>query len=95
MDKMTLHIINHTHWDREWFLSSIYTTHWIPRLIDRLVEISTDNPDFCYFLDGQTLIIEDLLESLMVFHQKRVHGTGSVYRFKNQRKRVRSFVNGK
>ena len=56
------HIINHTHWDREWFLSSIYTTQWIPTLIDKLVELAEANPDFRYFLDGQTLIIEDLLE---------------------------------
>ena len=63
MSKTTVHIINHTHWDREWFLSSVYTTHWIPTLIDKLIEITADNPDFRYLLDGQTLIIEDLLEA--------------------------------
>ncbi|MEM7333260.1 MAG: hypothetical protein AAF490_14315 [Chloroflexota bacterium] len=56
------HIINHTHWDREWFLSSIYTTQWIPTLVDKLVQLAEANPDFRYFLDGQTLIIEDLLK---------------------------------
>ena len=39
MAKTTVHIINHTHWDREWFLTSVYTTQWIPGLIDRLEEI--------------------------------------------------------
>ncbi|MEM9775622.1 MAG: hypothetical protein AAF902_13660, partial [Chloroflexota bacterium] len=62
MSETTVHIINHTHWDREWFLTSIYTTEWIPGLIDRLDEMVAENPDFHYLLDGQTLIIEDLLE---------------------------------
>lgn len=68
--KTTVHIINHTHWDREWFLSSIYTTHWIPTLIDKLLEISADNPDFRYLLDGQTLIIEDLLDAYPEYQPK-------------------------
>ena len=38
MTQPIVHIINHTHWDREWFLSNVYTTHWIPTLIDKLLE---------------------------------------------------------
>ncbi|MFQ5615809.1 MAG: hypothetical protein ACE5GO_05035, partial [Anaerolineales bacterium] len=57
----TIHIINHTHWDREWFLTSIYTSQWIPGLIDRLDELAANNPRYQYFLDGQTLVVEDLL----------------------------------
>lgn len=59
---LTAHIINHTHWDREWFLTSIYTSRWIAGLIDRLAELATQNPDFHFFFDGQTLVIEDLLQ---------------------------------
>ena len=55
------HIINHTHWDREWFLTSIYTSQWLPGLIDKLAELSKANPEFRFLLDGQTLVIEDLL----------------------------------
>lgn len=54
------HIINHTHWDREWFLTAVYTSRWIPRLIDRLGELAAANPDFRYLFDGQTLVLEDL-----------------------------------
>jgi len=61
MPSTTVHIINHTHWDREWFLTSIYTSQWIPGLVDILVGIVQSNPKFRYFLDGQTLVIEDLL----------------------------------
>lgn len=55
------HIINHTHWDREWFLTSEYTSRWIPRLIDKIAQLAMDNPDFRFLFDGQTLVIEDLL----------------------------------
>lgn len=58
----TVHLINHTHWDREWFLTSVYTNQWIPGLIDKIEQRVADNPDYRYLLDGQTLIIEDLLE---------------------------------
>jgi alpha-mannosidase len=55
-----VHIINHTHWDREWFLTSVYTSQWIPGLIEQIESLVANNPNFQYLLDGQTLIIEDL-----------------------------------
>lgn len=57
----TAHIINHTHWDREWFLTSVYTSQWIPDLVDNLEKLVADNPNYMFLLDGQTLVIEDLL----------------------------------
>ncbi len=57
------HIINHTHWDREWFLTHEYTTAWIPALIDSLGELSERNPNYEFLFDGQTLVIEDLLNT--------------------------------
>jgi alpha-mannosidase len=61
MTSTKVHIINHTHWDREWFLTSVYTNQWIPPLIDRLEQLVRTNPGYCFLLDGQTLVIEDLL----------------------------------
>ena len=58
-----IHIINHTHWDREWFLTHEYTTAWIPALIDSLVELVRENPSYEFLFDGQTLVIEDLLRT--------------------------------
>ncbi len=55
-----VHIINHTHWDREWFLTSVYTSRWIPELLDRIRELAEANPHFRYLFDGQTLVLEDL-----------------------------------
>ncbi|RME81307.1 MAG: hypothetical protein D6775_13880, partial [Caldilineae bacterium] len=60
---LNVHIINHTHWDREWFLTHVYTNALIPGLIDRLEQLVADNPSFQYLLDGQTLVIEDLLQT--------------------------------
>ena len=40
MSKTNVHIINHTHWDREWFLTSVYTSRWIPGLIDKLERLA-------------------------------------------------------
>lgn len=57
-----VHIINHTHWDREWFLTSEYTSRWIPNLIKNLERRSSKNPTCHFLLDGQTLVIEDLLK---------------------------------
>jgi alpha-mannosidase len=57
-----VYIINHTHWDREWFLTSEYTSRWIPNLITKLERLWRNNPSFRFLLDGQTLVIEDLLQ---------------------------------
>jgi alpha-mannosidase len=59
---LSAYIINHTHWDREWFLTSEYTNRWIGGLIDKIAQLVEENPEFQYFLDGQTLVIEDLLQ---------------------------------
>ncbi len=60
MTPINAHIINHTHWDREWFLTAAYTSRWIPRLIETLEKLAVRNPEFRYLFDGQTLVIEDL-----------------------------------
>ena len=64
------HIIHHTHWDREWFLTHLYTTEWIPGLIKKIETIAVKDPQFKYLLDGQTLIVEDLIKLKPNFKQK-------------------------
>ncbi len=68
--KTIAHIINHTHWDREWFLTSIYTSRWIPQLIDTIEKRVAYNPEFRYLLDGQTLVIEDLIALSPAYQEK-------------------------
>ena len=56
-----VHIVNHTHWDREWFLTSEYTNRWIPGLIQNIERRVASRPSYRFLLDGQTLVVEDFL----------------------------------
>jgi len=60
---MTVHIISHTHWDREWYLPYEQFRLRLVGLVDRLIDLMESRPDFEYFhLDGQTIVLEDYLE---------------------------------
>ncbi|MBQ8577704.1 MAG: alpha-mannosidase [Clostridia bacterium] len=62
-EKKTLHIIPHSHWDREWYLP--FETHRtrLVKLFDTLIELMENNPDYTYYhMDGQFVVIEDYLE---------------------------------
>lgn len=58
----TLHLISHTHWDREWYLTFQQFRLKLVYLIDDLLELLDSDPDYKYFmLDGQTIILDDYL----------------------------------
>ncbi len=62
-NKKTLHIIPHSHWDREWYLP--FETHRtrLVKLFDTLIELMETNPAYTYYhMDGQFAVIEDYLE---------------------------------
>ena len=59
----TVHLIAHTHWDREWFLPFQGFRIRLVHLVDRLLEILAADPGFTHFmLDGQTIVVDDYLE---------------------------------
>ena len=58
------HIISHTHWDREWFMTSKYTSEWLAPFFNSLFNMLEKYHDYCFTLDGQTLMIEDYLKQL-------------------------------
>ena len=59
----TIHLVSHTHWDREWYLSFQQFRIKLVHLIDHLLDILDSDSDFRYFLlDGQAIILEDYLE---------------------------------
>ncbi len=63
MPKKLLHIIAHTHWDREWYLTYQQFRLKLIDLIDNLIMLLEEDKDFkCFHLDGQTVILEDYLE---------------------------------
>ena len=61
---LTIHVVSHTHWDREWYLPFELFRVKLVRLIDRLLQILAADPGYAYFtLDGQTVVLEDYLEA--------------------------------
>ena len=58
----TIHVISHTHWDREWYLTFQQFRLKLVHLVDKLLDILEADPDFKYFmLDGQTIVLDDYL----------------------------------
>ncbi len=58
----TLHLISHTHWDREWHQTFQQFRLRLVQLVDRLLDIlDTDSHYQHFMLDGQTIVIEDYL----------------------------------
>jgi mannosylglycerate hydrolase len=59
----SIHLVSHTHWDREWYLTFQQFRLKFIHLMDRLLVILDNDPDFKYFLlDGQTILLEDYLQ---------------------------------
>jgi alpha-mannosidase len=42
----TIHLVSHTHWDREWYLSFQQFRLKLVQLIDHLLEILDSDPEF-------------------------------------------------
>jgi len=56
-------IVQETHWDREWYISFQEFRARLVLMMDKLLEILKNDPDYKNFtLDGQTIPIEDYLE---------------------------------
>ncbi|WP_308638180.1 alpha-mannosidase [Paenibacillus silvisoli] len=67
--KAVIHVISHTHWDREWYMP--YEAHHakLIQTMDNLLAIMDNDPDFkSFYLDGQTIVLEDYLQ---VYPEKR------------------------
>ncbi|MEI6562950.1 MAG: glycoside hydrolase family 38 C-terminal domain-containing protein [bacterium] len=60
--KKTLHVINATHWDREWLLSFVGYRRHLLHHNDRLIELMERDPAFKHYqMDGQSICMEDYL----------------------------------
>lgn len=63
MKKYKMHVLSHTHWDREWYQPF---QHYRMRLVyqmDQLLETLENDPSYkCFLLDGQTCCVEDYLD---------------------------------
>ena len=58
-----IHIISHTHWDREWYRPFQLFRLKLVHLVDGMLDILEKDRDFKYFmLDGQTILLDDYLD---------------------------------
>ena len=58
-----VHIIPHSHWDREWYMPFEYHRAYLVKLIDDCMELfETDEEYSSFHLDGHTALVEDYLE---------------------------------
>lgn len=59
--RFTVHIVPHTHWDREWYFTLEEFRYRLIKLMDRLLNYM-ERGDIQYFqMDGQTIMLEDYL----------------------------------
>lgn len=57
---LTVHVVSHTHWDREWYHPAERFRQRLVALIDELLDTPVSGMSF--LLDGQTVVLEDYLE---------------------------------
>ena len=59
----TLHLVSHTHWDREWYQTFQQFRFKLVNLVDDLLRLLETDQNYKHFmLDGQTIILEDYLQ---------------------------------
>lgn len=62
LEQKELHLVSHTHWDREWYMSRAKHNYRLIKLIDDLLDVLARDEGFRSFhLDGQVILLEDYL----------------------------------
>ena len=62
MPRHVVHIIAHTHWDREWYLPlGALRARLVPLIDGLLTQLDADPRLASFLLDGQTILLEDYL----------------------------------
>lgn len=55
------HIVNHTHWDREWYFTSADSLVLSEQLFTEVIEELLAHPEATFVLDGQISILDDYM----------------------------------
>jgi mannosylglycerate hydrolase len=55
-------LVSHSHWDREWYRTFQDFRARLVDLIDRVLDLCSADPGYCFMLDGQTIVLEDYFE---------------------------------
>lgn len=63
MSKTKVHVIPHSHWDREWYFTTARSTVYLVNHVKEVIETLKNNSDFKFFLmDAQSSLVEDYLK---------------------------------
>lgn len=46
MKQKNVHIISHTHWDREWYIGATYVNEWLPAFFESLFSMLEKEPEY-------------------------------------------------
>jgi alpha-mannosidase len=57
-----LHVVPHTHWDREWYLPLEPFRIRLAETLDEVLDVLEADPRMCFTLDGQSVILDDYRE---------------------------------
>ncbi|HYV97320.1 MAG TPA: glycosyl hydrolase-related protein [Gemmatimonadaceae bacterium] len=57
---MLVHLISHTHWDREWYLPAARFRQLLVAMVDELID-DPPRDGASFLLDGQTVVLDDYL----------------------------------
>lgn len=62
MPDLTIHVISHTHWDREWYRTKQEFRVELVSVVDAVLDALEQDEGFrCFTLDGQSILLEDYL----------------------------------
>ncbi len=61
MPPTTVHLVPHTHWDREWYRPFQSFRMQLVDLVDRVLDMLEAEPEFAFTLDGQLATVDDYL----------------------------------
>jgi alpha-mannosidase len=57
-----LHVVPHTHWDREWYLPLEAFRIRLAHTIDEVLDVLEADERMCFTLDGQSVLLEDYVQ---------------------------------
>ncbi len=59
---VTIHVISHTHWDREWYRTNQEFRVELVSVVDAVIDaLQRQEGFYCFTLDGQAILLEDYL----------------------------------
>ncbi|QKE72884.1 alpha-mannosidase [Arthrobacter citreus] len=57
-----VHVVNHTHWDREWYFTTADALVLSENCFTEVLDELENNPDAMFCLDGQSSIVDDYIQ---------------------------------